>query len=816
MKSFALIICQLLLAVSIFSQTLDKTISGLVKDIQNAPAGAATIRLQNAADSTMVQTVSAAADGKFSFPGLKTGSYLLSVSYAGCKPYFSSTLHLDDKHPFITLPVIILLPDKQGDLKEVVVTSRKPLIEQDIDKTIVNVEAMISSTTGNALEVLGKTPGIMVDPGGDISLNGKPGALVLIDGRPTYMSANDLAAYLRSIPGSTLDKIELMSNPPAKYDAAGSAVINIRLKRNKTKGTTGSLSLSFSQGRRNSSYNTLSLNHLGKKINLFGNISANRDHNFDDDQFSRTFYNENGERVSSVNLNSYYRYQVHDLSGRIGMDYMASSKTTIGFIASSYASNKTDEADSYNRSHRFNSINKDSSGYGNTKRTSQWRQATANINLQHQFNKKGHELTADINYINYNNKANRLLNNLLYSAEGAVDSSYLFQYHLPAAIDIYTFKADYTRPLPNKLVLSAGIKSSVVENNTESVYSDIIGGLYKFDPSKSNHFIYTENINALYVNARKNWNRLGMQAGLRIENTNTKGNQLGNEVVPASINKRNYSGLFPSLFISYQLDSNSKHQLSFNYSRRISRPGYAQLNPFLVFIDQYTYSTGNPLLDAAYQNNTELTYRYKQRVSISWQYNRINNTFFNATRPVNNVFISRPENTDTRYMMALMLNINIAAAKWWRLNMDLGGANFVTKGTVYNQNLNESIYAWRANILSQFSFPDNWSAELSSRYTSRIIQLQQVIEPRYQLNAGIQKKIWQGKASLKLTVNDIFYTLRQNDRTTGLLNTDAYHINKQDSRRIGIGINFNFGNQSFARKRKYSDNSSDDVKERVD
>lgn len=167
-------------------------------------------------------------------------------------------------------------------------------------------------------------------------------------------------------------------------------------------------------------------------------------------------------------------------------------------------------------------------------------------------------------------------------------------------------------------------------------------------------------------------------------------------------------------------------------------------------------------------------------------------------------------------MMALMLNINIAAAKWWRLNMDLGGANFVTKGTVYNQNLNESIYAWRANILSQFSFPDNWSAELSSRYTSRIIQLQQVIEPRYQLNAGIQKKIWQGKASLKLTVNDIFYTLRQNDRTTGLLNTDAYHINKQDSRRIGIGINFNFGNQSFARKRKYSDNSSDDVKERVD
>jgi hypothetical protein len=167
-------------------------------------------------------------------------------------------------------------------------------------------------------------------------------------------------------------------------------------------------------------------------------------------------------------------------------------------------------------------------------------------------------------------------------------------------------------------------------------------------------------------------------------------------------------------------------------------------------------------------------------------------------------------------MMAILVNLNFPVAKWWRLNINLGGANFVTRGTLYGQSLDQSMYAYRCNLLSQFNFPKDWSAEISSRYTSSVLNLQRVYSPRYQVNAGIQKKILKGKASVKLNVDDIFYTLKQKDRSIGLYLADAYHINIEDTRRVGIAVNFNFGKDTFARKRRNTDNGADDVKGRIE
>jgi hypothetical protein len=740
MRTVLFSICIILFALSSLGQTANKTISGQIKDIQNELVAGAVIKLQQMKDSTTIKTTITKDNGRFIFANLADNDFILTVTSVGTKKYISNQLTIDDNHPAIALPVIILVPDKQAELKEVIVTSKKPLIEQDIDKTIVNVEAMISSSTSNALEVLRKTPGITVENNGDISLNGVPGVLVLIEGRPTYMSATDLIGYLRSIPGSTLDKIELMNNPPAKYDAAGNAVINIRFKRNRTEGYTGSVSLSFSQGITHSSYNSVNLNYLNKKINFFGTINRNIDRNFDDDAYDRLFYDSSNVKISSTHLHNYYAYNLRDFTGRLGMDYTLSSKTTIGFIGSFYGRNRTDNMDAYNNSFFYDNIIPDSSGYGNTKGNSQWKQATANINLLHKFNTHGKELSADINYIHYNNKSGRLLNNYIYANDGSIDSSYTFQYYFPSGINIYNFKTDYTHPLKNKTILSAGMKSSFVKNDNASDYADIINDTHKPDLSKSNHFIYIENINAFYINARKDWQRLGAQLGLRMENSNTSGHQLGNDIVPDSINRNHYTDIFPSLFMSYKLDSIGKHTLSLSFSRRVNRPNYQQLNPFFVFIDQYTYSAGNPYLDPSYNNNLELSYRYKQLLSISYQYNGINDAFFNATQVVNNLFITRPENATTRYMMAILVNLNFPVAKWWRLNINLGGANFVTRGTLYGQSLDQSMYAYRCNLLSQFNFPKDWSAEISSRYTSSVLNLQRVYSPRYQVNAGIQKK----------------------------------------------------------------------------
>ncbi len=790
-------------------------ISGVARNIQNDAAEGATVELCTAKDTAVLQTITAKASGKFSFSGIESGPYIIMISSVGNKKYISGPLVIDDLHQVIAMPAIILSPARQTQLKEVVVTSKKPLIEYDIDKTIVNVEAMIISGTGNALEVLEKTPGIVIDNDGTINLNGRAGVIVLIDGRQTYMSQQDLAAYLRSIPAGTLDKIELMTNPPAKYDAAGSAVINIRFKKNRVQGYTGSLSLSYTQGKRNRNYNSLNLNYLNKKVNLFGTISANKDRSFSEDRTERIYYNNNNEEISSANLKNYNSYKLHDFTGRVGMDLTLSSKTTFGFIGSVYNRINENKGTYINTTFIHGNSQPGSSGYGNSITNSTWKQQTFNINFQHKFNTSGRELSADINYINYNNGSGQLLGNVLIKGNGGIDSSFIFHYDLPSDIHVYNGRLDYSHPLKNKFSLSAGMKSNFVKNDRPSYYTDIINNASQPDLSKSNHFIYNENINGLYVNLRKDWKRIGGQLGLRVENTNTKGHQLGNAMVPSSTYTNHYTGLFPSLFINYKMDSVGKNTISIAFTRRINRPNYQQLNPFMVFIDQYSYSTGNPYLQPAYNYYIELNYRYKQFLSVGLQYDRVNNVFFNATQSINSKFISKPENASTRYLVALMTNLNFPVTKWWRLNMNIGAGRFRTMGSIYNQSLDKTQYAYRINALNQFNFPGGWSGEISGRYSSRIINLQRIDEARWQVNAGILKRIMKNKATIRLTADDIFWSMKIKDRTTGLNLTNAYHVNLQDSRRIGMAFNFNFGKETFTRKRRYNDNGADDVKDRV-
>jgi hypothetical protein len=815
MKSATLIISLLLAAVWGHAQQANRTISGQVKDIQNEPAPGATVRLRKASDSSILQTKTTRDNGRFEFTNLADGAFVLTITSVGSKPYASVPLTIDDRHTNIALPVIILLPAKKADLKEVIVTAKKPLIETDIDKTVVNVEAMISAATSNTLEVLEKTPGITVDVNGEISLNGRSGVLVLIEGRPTYMSGQDLAGYLRSLPGGSLDKIELMSNPPAKYDAAGSAVINIRLKRNKTQGYTGSTTLNYSQGFIGRSYNSLNLNYLNKKVNLFGNFSYGRYADYNDEVYNRAFFTGNNAKAASVNLGTYGSNASNEYMGRIGMDYTLSSKTTVGVIGTVSTRRRKDwqgyESDSYNGGDVL-----DSTGSGITKGRSTWRQLGANINLQHKFDNKGKELSADLNYINYNSSNNQDLENFVTMADGSPKGSNAFMYGRPANVDIYTGRADYTHPLASKVVLSAGIKSSIVNNDNVSDYFNITPNTNTPDYGKSNHFIYRENINAAYVNSRKDWKRVGVQLGLRLENTQTKGNQLGNAMVTGSVFTRDYTSLFPTAFISYKLDSLGKHTISANYARRIMRPGYQQLNPFLFFVDQYTYSSGNPYLTAAYNNYTEISYRYKQFLNVAVQYDRITDGFSDATHTENNIFINRAENITTRYLLAIMANINYSPVKWWTFNLNLAAARFVTKGQLYTESLDMKVNARRLMFNNQFKISKDWSAEVAGQFTSQVISWQRITGPRSRVSATVQKKVLKSKGSLKVSVEDIFHNMKNREQFFGLKQATAYRYSFQDTRRVGISFSYSFGKETFARKRKYNDNGADDVKGRVE
>ncbi|AXY72475.1 TonB-dependent receptor [Paraflavitalea soli] len=814
MKSFFTILCTMLFSVYALAQSNNKTISGQVKDIQNEPVPGATLRLVQAKDSATVQTKTARDNGRFEFSNLPNGVYLLVITATGTQKYTSAPLTLEADRTQLVLPAIILLPQKKANLKEVVVVAKKPLIEQDIDKTIVNVESMISASTSNTLEVLEKTPGITVDANGEISLQGSSGVNVLIDGRPTYMSGRDLAAYLRSLPGGMLDKIELMPNPPAKYDAAGGAVINIRLKKKRTEGYAGSLSLNYNQGKLARSYNSLNLNYLNRKVNLFGNFSYGRYADFNDDVSNRVFYGSSAQKSASVGLENYSTSGSNEFNGRIGMDYTVSSKTTLGFIVNGSARRRKEYVDYVSNSYSAGDV-LDSIGWGGSDNTSNWRQLNGNINLQHKFDDAGRELTADINYINYNNKGDQVLQNFVSGSSGGQLRNQDFYYNLPSNIDIYTARADYSHPLKNKASLSGGVKTSFVENDNQSDYYAVMGGTHTPDYGRSNHFIYRENINALYVNGRKDWKRIGMQLGLRLENTQTKGRQLGNAVVPASTFTNDYTGLFSTVYVSYKLDSLGKHNLILNYSRRVNRPGYQQLNPFLFFVDQYSYSTGNPYLQPSYNNSVSLTYRYKQFFNGIFNVERATDGFFGASRVEDNILITRPENIATRQLIAVLLYFNTLPAKWWTLNFHIAGAQFSTKGQLYTENLDIVMYTWRTNLLSQFRFNKDWSAEFYGAYNAAINNWQRMVQPRYWVNAAIQKKILKGKGNLKINVEDIFRTMKWDEELKGLKQAQSHRVSFNDTRRVGISFSYSFGKETFTRKRKYNDNTADDVKERV-
>lgn len=789
-------------------------ISGQVKDIQNEPVPGASIRLLLAKDSIPVQSLVASSKGRFEFRGMSPGAYLVAVSATGMQTYMSPLLKIDMPDQKLEMNTIILQPLQKKELDAVVVTAKKPLLEHDLDKTIVNVESMIGASTGNTLDLLERTPGITVDANGEISLYGSSGITVLIDGRRTYMSGRDLAAYLRSMPGSMIDKLELITNPPARYEAQGGALINIRLKKKRTAGYAGSIYHSSNIGRFYKSYNSINLNYLRKKLNLFSNISYNRHTDFTESTDQRLFFGNDGNPYRSSQLQNGTNILSNDLSGRLGLDYQLNSKATLGLILNA-STRKRDDSSWYQSNSFSKTPAPDSIGLGGNATDGKWKQFSANINFQYKFNEKGRELTADANHIKYDHLTTQWLQNSVQDPAGAISSRNNFFYHLPYNTDVYTAAADYTHPMPQRMNITTGVKSSFVKTDHQSDHYELPENKPVADYSRSNHFIYRETIHAAYVSGRKDWKRFGLQLGVRWENTLTRGHQLGNVVVPESIVSRNYHSFFPSLFTSYKLDSAGKHILLLNLTRRINRPGYQQLNPFLLFQDQYTYSGGNPDLKPSFFNRIELIWRHKQLLNTRLMVDRMTGGISGATRIEDGVQITRTENYGSRLGIALMVSLNTKAASWWTISFNPAVARFETRTRIQEQPIQLLSYTWRVQFNNQFRFGNDWSAELSGGYNAPIIEWQKFVKSRYWLNTTVQKKIWKGKGSIKLNIDDIFRGMGYREETRGLINAYTYRNSIQDTRRLGLSINYNFGKETFTRKRKYNDNAADELKERA-
>lgn len=514
------------------AQTPSAKISGIVWDIHHRPVLGATVILLNARDSSEAGTTLANAGGSFSFENLKNNTYQVCVTFVGYKR-FSGAAIIISRHESVNLPPIVLLPDI-ATLKEVAIRGKKSYIEQKIDRTIVNVNALISNTGNNALEVLEKAPGVHVDADGNITFKGKSGVLIMIDNKPTYLSGTNLSTYLRSLPSSSLDQIELMDNPPAKYDAAGNeGVINIKTKKNTIKGFNALLAGSYSQGYYARTNESVNLNYRVNKINLFTNASFNYNRNFRTLQIDRNYFDANGNLSSTFKDISYFRPTNNNTNLKFGIDYYLSSKTTWGIVFTGGPSYTHDNSPAYASLYNKNNT-LDSTITTLSTSKNEFTNRGINLNYTHQLDNAGRELTFDLDYIrNVFGRDQTLINNT-YNLNSTLLTSQTLTNNLPGSINIYSAKADYSKPLKKKAKFEVGIKSSFVNTDNAANYFNVINNINTVDYNFTNNFLYKENINAAYTNFNKSFKRFELQTGLRLENTNGIGHQLGNVQKPDS------------------------------------------------------------------------------------------------------------------------------------------------------------------------------------------------------------------------------------------------------------------------------------------
>jgi hypothetical protein len=631
--------------------------------------------------------------------------------------------------------------------------------------------------------------------------------MIMIDGKPTYLSGTQLATLLGSMNANQLDQIEIMTNPPAKYDAAGnSGIINIKTKKNKQKGWNGSLNLGFGQGSYWKVNNSLNLNYRNEKINAFVNYSQNSNENYTDLHIVRTYLDESTKQpFAYFDQPTWLKRKFDNNTLKVGLDYSPAKTTTIGIVGTGFISRPQFYGNStgylQNASHQT-----DSSVTTISDTRMKWTNGSLNLNLRQQFSTKS-ELTADLDYVHYTMANNQNFQNSAFDGDGNQQYARSLKGNLPAAINIYSAKADYSYTASGGWKLETGWKSSFVKTDNTADYFLQENGSWVPDYLKTNHFLYSENIHAAYANASKTIGKWSLQGGLRFEQTHYDGRQLGNPEKQDSAFSKNYGSLFPTAYLTYNADSN--HVFTLNAGRRIDRPAYQNLNPFIFYINEYTYEEGNPYLKPQFTYSVELAHTYKGWLTTSLNYSNTRQYFAQVFRTEGKVTILNQGNLARSRSVTLSVNAQLNPFTWWSANISASVLQQKVMGVGSNSDFNSDAFSGQANINNQFKLNKGWSAELSGFYNTKNIEGQFTIAPFGQVSAGIARQVLKGKGSLKLNVRDIFFTqVIKGDIRYG--NVREHFVQMHDSRVVNLAFTWRFGKQFKDNSRRNSGGSTEE------
>lgn len=796
MNRFILSGCLLLCAVTaLFAQQAPKgKVLIRITDAAGSALPYASVAVRKAADSAVVKGQMSDASGNCAFEGIPEGSYFVHATQLGYAEQRSPVFRITAAHPQVRLETLKLTAVSR-DLKTVDVVAQKPFIERSEGKTILNVESSVAAAGNTAMDLLRRAPGVTVDKDENLSIKGKQGVTVMLDGKITYLSNEALAELLKSMPAETISQIEIITSPSAKYDAAGtSGMINIKTKKGQLTGFNGTVNASTGAGRY-WFYNTgLNLNWRTKKLNVFGNLNFGDRQSFN----TRLLHRRTG---GSVPLQFRQEvYQTNDFLNRsykAGIDYNLTEKQTVGVMVSGYHNAFWRKAPSATEiANKGGST--DSILYTGINSNNRFSNVSVNLNYKFKIDTSGSEFTMDADYARFNNRMSTALQDSVIDVHSNVVKQSNALRTLPYTyITIKSIKGDLVKVLNKSMRVEAGVKASFVNTENHMQYDSLKNGIYVPVPSQYDEFIYDENVLAAYATYKQQFKKTDFVLGLRLEQTISNANSVS---LKTKVERR-YLDYFPNLTIDHRFTDD--HKLSLAYSKRINRPGYGQLNPFLFFLDKYTFFRGNSYLTPEYTHNTELTYMLKQKFMATLGYSRTNDVYdeYLLADEKTNATISTNKNLGRQTTYSVNFTLPFDVVKWWNTstNFSVYYNQYQIKDTI--QDFSTEQLAWNFNSTNTFTLPRDYKLELSGWYEAPNVYGIWRSKAMWSMNFGVQKSILKKKGTIKVNVNDIFASAR----FQGVAEYNDIYLsvnNRWQNRTVNVSFSYRFGNNKIEAKER--------------
>jgi hypothetical protein len=759
-------------------------IRGRIMDEKQQALPFCALGLLNAKDSLLVKGNITDESGKYYFSDIAAGKYIIKASAPGYKNAFTAPFAYDSAAQ-VQIEDLHMISESVS-LNEVAITVLKKPIEFKNGNIVVNVDGSPLAAGNTVYDLLMRMPGVLVD-GDNISIQGRGAARFLIDNRLQQLAGPQMTTLLKSMNATSVEKIEIINNPSAKYDAAGGGgLIHIHTKKVKITGFSGNLMTNYSQGFYTNSFGQLSLNYKGKKFGVFTNYNAN----YADYRAKNHWHRDVTYNGLVTALDQYYMEYSHNRFASFygGADWYINKKNTLSLRADLRPGKETIVR------HATTDVSDNSLGYNKLlfdfEKPNNWFWQDYNLNYELMPDTQGTKLTFNASWSSYpETYGASYSNHYLDTIGNDVMPLKIFQSTNQVNLDLLIGKLDFEKSF-GKWKTESGLKASKQNMESDFLFQNLdnSSGQYTIDTSLTNAFTYREQILAGYLETSREWKKFSFRAGLRGENTSIQAANKTNSVKYT----RNYFNLFPTAALDYNITAS--HNLQISYNRRINRPDYNNFNPYKAFRSILTYVQGNPYLFPQYTDRVELRHTYKGKISNAISYSAIKNYFFsyNIQSPQTKELIFYNGNLKNAGIFSYTGFLQTDITRWWMISLNLGVHYFYCSGPIQGVQYQTAALNTNAWTLNQFSLSSKTKLEITFWGNGPWKDGVNQTNPRGSLNFGIKQKLLKDKLDLSLGMMDVLYTLPVQS-SIKYADQNSYSLHQWDSRRVYFNLNYNFG-----------------------